>query len=212
MEDNKYQYDENGFREDLKDDPDVLHQPDADRTQRDLVILDYDETMAFLNGEKEVKTIYDFSDDVLEKIKEKYPTLNDTPINKVIMEKYQQILSARYNESQANNKTVHVDDSEENDEQPNNVYYFNCLFRISNLGKSFAQSTRLFATQRPDKVTKDFIRVIRQEKRLNWILCILAIIVFMTTSRYSVLLMSIITIIELLLVTRMDRVKNEMID
>lgn len=116
MEDNKYQYDENGFREDLKDDPDVLHQPDADRTQRDLVTLDYDETMAFLNGEKEVKTVYDFSDDVLEKIKEKYPTLNDTPINKVIMEKYQQILSARYNESQANNKTVHVDDSEDNDE------------------------------------------------------------------------------------------------
>lgn len=68
------------------------------------------------------------------------------------------------------------------------------------------------ASQRPDKVTKDFIRVIRQEKRLNWILCILAIIVFMTTSPYSVLLMSIITIIELLLVTRMDRVKNEMID
>lgn len=68
------------------------------------------------------------------------------------------------------------------------------------------------ASQRPDKVTKDFIRVVRQEKRLNWILCILVIIVFMTTSRYSVLLMSIITIIELLLVTRMDRVKNEMID
>lgn len=116
MEDNKYQYDENGFREDLKDDPDVLHQPDTDRTQRDLITLDYDETLAFLNGEKEVKTVYDFSDDVLEKIKEKYPTLNDTPINKVIMEKYQQILSARYNESQANNKTVHADDSEDNDE------------------------------------------------------------------------------------------------
>ena len=116
MEDNKYQYDENGFREDLKDDPDVLHQPDADRTQRDLITLDYDETLAFLNGEKEVKTVYDFSDDVLEKIKEEYPTLNDTPINKVIMEKYQQILSARYNESQANNKTVHTDDSEDNDE------------------------------------------------------------------------------------------------
>ena len=68
------------------------------------------------------------------------------------------------------------------------------------------------ASQRPDKVTKDFIRVVRQEKRLNWILCILAIIVFMTTSRYSFLLMSIITIIELVLVTRIDRVKNEMID
>ena len=143
MEDNKYQYDENGFREDLKDDPDVLHQPDADRTQRDLITLDYDETLAFLNGEKEVKTVYDFSDDVLEKIKEKYPTLNDTPINKVIMEKYQQILSARYNESQANNKTVHTDDSEDNDEQPNNVYYFNCLFRISDLGNLQIPSTGL---------------------------------------------------------------------
>lgn len=116
MAENKYQYDENGFREDLKNDPEVLHQPDADRTQRALVTLNYDETMAFLNGEKEVKTVYDFSDDVLTKIKEKYPTLNDTPINKVIMEKYQQILSARYNESQANNKTIHPADSEENNE------------------------------------------------------------------------------------------------
>src|SRR5699024_12129421 len=99
MEDNKYQYDENGFREDLKDDPDVLHQPDADRTQRDLITLDYDETLAFLNGEKEVKTVYDFSHDVLEKIKENYPNLNYIQINNVIMEKYQHILSARYNES-----------------------------------------------------------------------------------------------------------------
>lgn len=68
------------------------------------------------------------------------------------------------------------------------------------------------ASQRPDKVTKDFIKVVRQERWLNWLLCILAIIVFLTTSRYSVLIMSIITIIELLLVMRMDRVKNEMIE
>ena len=59
----------------------------------------------FLMVKKEVKTVYDFSDEVLDEIKKKYPTLNDTPIDKVIMEKYQQILSARYNESQANNKT-----------------------------------------------------------------------------------------------------------
>ena len=68
------------------------------------------------------------------------------------------------------------------------------------------------ASQRPDKVTKDFRKVVRQERWLNWLLCILAIIVFLTTSRYSVLIMSIITIIELLLVMRMDRVKNEMIE
>lgn len=68
------------------------------------------------------------------------------------------------------------------------------------------------ASQRPDKITKDFVRVIRQERWLNWVLCILAIIVFLTTSRYSILLMSIITIIELLLISRMDHVKNEMMD
>lgn len=116
MAEDGYQYDDHGFRKDLKDDPDVLHQPDADRTQRDLVTLDYDETMAFLNGEKEAKTVYAFSDEVLDKIKKQYPTLNDTPIDKVIMEKYQQILSARYSESQANNKTIHDDDREQQDE------------------------------------------------------------------------------------------------
>lgn len=32
MAEDGYKYDEDGFREDLKNDPDVLHQPDADRT------------------------------------------------------------------------------------------------------------------------------------------------------------------------------------
>ncbi|MBB1078569.1 hypothetical protein H5S09_04585 [Limosilactobacillus sp. STM2_1] len=68
------------------------------------------------------------------------------------------------------------------------------------------------ASQFPEKVTKDFIKVVRQERWLNWVLCILAIIVFLTTSRYSILIISIITIIELLLVMRMDRIKNEMIE
>lgn len=66
------------------------------------------------------------------------------------------------------------------------------------------------ASHRPEKITKSLIKVVNQEKRLNCLLCGLAIIVFLTSSRYSVLLMSIITIIELLLVTRMDHVKNEM--
>lgn len=116
MAEDQYQYDQDGFREDLKDDPDVLHQPDADRTQRELVTLDYEETLAFLKGEKEVKTVYDFADEILDQIKEQYPMLDDTPIDKVIMEKYQQILSARYNESQANNQTIHADEGGEDDE------------------------------------------------------------------------------------------------
>ncbi|WP_076462223.1 hypothetical protein [Limosilactobacillus caccae] len=67
------------------------------------------------------------------------------------------------------------------------------------------------AQQRPDKVSKEFIRVVKQEKHLNWVLCILAIIVFVRTTRYSELLMCIITLVELFLVARMDKVKNDML-
>lgn len=110
-----YKYDEEGFREDLKDDPEVLHQPDADRTVRDVQILDYDDTLAVLKGEKEIATDLGFADDVLDKIRNDYPQINDTAIDRVIMDKYQQILIARYNQSQADNKTIHADDGD-NDE------------------------------------------------------------------------------------------------
>lgn len=67
------------------------------------------------------------------------------------------------------------------------------------------------ASQRPDRIDKAFIRVVKQEKRLNWVLCILAVIVFVTSTRYSELLMCIITLVELFLVARMDKVKNDML-
>jgi hypothetical protein len=110
-----YQYDENGFREDLKDNPDVLHQPDADRTQRDVEVLDYDDTLAVLEGKKEVATTLDFSDEVLDKIRKDHPQIDDTLVDRVIMDKYQQILIARYNQSQADNQTIHAKD-EDSDE------------------------------------------------------------------------------------------------
>lgn len=69
----------------------------------------------------------------------------------------------------------------------------------------------MLARQRPDKISKAFMRVVKQEKYLNWILCLLAIIVFVTTTRYSELLMCIITLVELFLVARMDKVKNDML-
>lgn len=101
--------DEHGMREDLKDDPHVLHQPDADRSERDLQTLDYDQTVAFLQGELAVEPDFNLADDVLKQVREKLPEINDSPIDSVIKDKYQQILLARYNESQAQNVTLPKD-------------------------------------------------------------------------------------------------------
>ena len=107
MANDNYQYDENGFREDLKDQSDVIHQPDADRSAWDLKTLTYDETLAVLNGEMKVEPEFNFADDVLAKIKEEQPALNnDEDLNAVIEDKYQQILLARYNVDQDKNVTV----------------------------------------------------------------------------------------------------------
>ncbi|QZN92264.1 hypothetical protein KZE55_05370 [Limosilactobacillus panis] len=107
-------YDENGFREDLKNSKDVLHQPDADRSAWDLKVLDYDQTLAVLNGKLAVKPNFSFADDVLKKIREEKPQIDsDEDLNSVIEDKYQQILLARYNEDQAKNvsrKIVKDDD------------------------------------------------------------------------------------------------------
>lgn len=107
-----YKYDENGFREDLKDNPNVLHQPDADRTSWELKVLSYDETIAVLNGDLKVKPEFSFSDEVLAKIiKEKPELKSDEDIQNLIKDKDQQILLARYNEDQSNNYTINQDDN-----------------------------------------------------------------------------------------------------
>lgn len=91
--------------------PGVLQQPDADRSNWDLKILDYDETMAVLNGEQKVQPEYAFADDVLAKIKQEQPKLTgDEDLNSVIEDKYQQILLARYNVDQEQNVTVSEED------------------------------------------------------------------------------------------------------
>lgn len=107
MADDNYQYDENGFREDLKERADVLHQPDADRSSWELKTLDYDETLAVLNGDTKVEPEFAFSDEVLAKIRADKPELkSDESLNAVIEDKYQQILLARYNVDQEKNVTV----------------------------------------------------------------------------------------------------------
>lgn len=107
MAEEKYQYDENGFREDLKNDSDVLHQPDADRSAWQLETLDYGQTIAVLNGDTPVKPVFDFDEEVLKKIRQDKPDLkSDEDVDSVIEDKYQQILLARYNESQAKNITI----------------------------------------------------------------------------------------------------------
>lgn len=105
MADDQYQYDENGFREDLKDQDDVLHQPDADRTERQLTTLDYDQTMAFFSDQTPAKPEYSLDEKVLDQIRKEHPQINDTDIE-IIKDKYQQILLARYNDAQDSNVTI----------------------------------------------------------------------------------------------------------
>lgn len=110
MTEDGYKYDEDGFREDLKNDPNVLHQPDADRTSWKLKVLSYDETIDVLNGDTKVQPEFKFSDEVLDKIVKEKPELkSDEDIKNLIKDKDQQILLARYNEDQANNQTISPD-------------------------------------------------------------------------------------------------------
>lgn len=106
MAEDQYQYDENGFREDLKGRDDVLHQPDADRTERELTTLDYDQTMAFFSDQTPAKPEYNLDEKVLDKIRTDHPKINDTDIENVIKDKYQQIMMARYNDAQDSNVTI----------------------------------------------------------------------------------------------------------
>lgn len=112
MADEQYKYDENGFREDLKDRDDVLHQPDADRSSWDTQELDYDQTVAVLTGKEAVKPEMQFSDEVLEKVRQEMPKIDDTAVDKVIEDKYQQILLARYNVDQEENVTIQDDNQQ----------------------------------------------------------------------------------------------------
>lgn len=112
MADEQYKYDENGFREDLKDRDDVLHQPDADRSSWDTQELDYDQTVAVLTGKEAVKPEMQFSNEVLEKVRQEMPKIDDTAVDKVIEDKYQQILLARYNVDQEENVTIQDDNQQ----------------------------------------------------------------------------------------------------
>ncbi|HJF47294.1 hypothetical protein [Limosilactobacillus oris] len=90
--------------------PGTLEQPDADRSSWELKSLDYDETLAVLNGEQKVRPEFAFADDVLAKIRKDKPELKSSEdLNSVIEDKYQQILLARYNVDQEQNVTVNKD-------------------------------------------------------------------------------------------------------
>lgn len=93
-------------RNGLKNQGDVLHQPDADRSEWQTHTLSYDETMAFLKGSDPAKPEYHLDDQVLAKIRAEVKEINDEDTNSVIEDKYQQILMARYNADQDANVTV----------------------------------------------------------------------------------------------------------
>ena len=54
-----------------------------------------------------------FNDEVLDKVRQEMPKIDDTAVDKVIEDKYQQILLARYNVDQEENITIHDDDDQQ---------------------------------------------------------------------------------------------------
>lgn len=111
MADNNYA--QNGFRNDLKDKDDVLHQPDADRSAWELKVLGYNETIDVLNGDLKVEPEFSFSDEILNKIiEDKVELKPDDDIQNIIKDKDQQILLARYNQDQSLNETISTTDDD----------------------------------------------------------------------------------------------------
>lgn len=66
------------------------------------------------------------------------------------------------------------------------------------------------AAQNPARVTPKFAKVMRLERKWNWISWILIILLFVANTRFTVLLVSIITLVETFVVYKMDQVKTQL--
>lgn len=91
------------------------------------------------------------------------------------------------------------------------------VFTIIFLFESFWE-VRLFsqlqalAIQNPTKIPPRFAKVMRLERRWNWGSWILIILLFLANSHFTILLVSIITLIETFVIYQMDQMKIKMIN
>ncbi|MBD5807077.1 hypothetical protein EAI26_04190 [Lactobacillus sp. 0.1XD8-4] len=92
------------------------------------------------------------------------------------------------------------------------TFVFTIIFLLESFWevRLFSQ-LQLLATQKPANIPPRFVKVMRLERRWNWMSWILIILLFLTSSRFTILLVSLITLIETYVVWRMDNMKSNMI-
>ncbi|MBB1079953.1 hypothetical protein [Limosilactobacillus rudii] len=92
------------------------------------------------------------------------------------------------------------------------TFVFTIIFLVESFWevRLFSQ-LQLLAIQNPTNVPPRFAKVMRLERRWNWISWILIILLFLTSSHFTILLVSLITLIETYVVWRMDNIKSNMI-
>lgn len=91
------------------------------------------------------------------------------------------------------------------------TFVFTIIFLLESFWevRLFSQLQAL-AIQSPTKIPPRFGKVMRLERRWNWFSWILIILLFVVNSRLTILLVSLITLIETYVVWRMDNMKSRM--
>ena len=91
------------------------------------------------------------------------------------------------------------------------TFVFTIIFLLESFWevRLFSQLQAL-AIQNPTRIPPRFAKVIRLERRWTWISWILIILLFLTSSNFTILWVSLITLIETYIVWRMDNMKSKM--
>lgn len=91
------------------------------------------------------------------------------------------------------------------------TFVFTVIFLLESFWevRLFSQLQQL-ALQNPAKLTPKFTKTIRLERRWNWLSWILIILLFIAGTHFTVLLVSLITLIETIVVYQMDQLKAKL--
>ncbi|WP_076461060.1 hypothetical protein [Limosilactobacillus caccae] len=91
------------------------------------------------------------------------------------------------------------------------TFIFTIIFLLESFWevRLFSQLQQL-AINNPAKVTPKFTRVMQHERRWNWLSWILIILLFVANTHFTVLLVSLITLIETVVIYQMDQLKSQL--
>lgn len=91
------------------------------------------------------------------------------------------------------------------------TFVFTVIFLLESFWevRLFSQ-LQLLVMQNPAKATPRLARVMRMERRWNWISWVLIILLFIANTHFTVLLVSVITLIETIIVYQMNQLKVQL--